>query len=239
MTGQRDKVKGVVDLVFLIDATGSMAPCISALKENIATFIDSLTTGDANNARPVKDWRGKVVGFRDYEVDAEPLVDNDFVRDAAALKEQLAKLEAAGGGDEPETLLDALHVVATMPETPKGAEEPNAWRRRSEAARVVVVFTDASYKPNLLRKDVAGGTFDDVRNAVENARIMLNVFAPDMPCYDALSQIQRVEYEAIPGDNPQQALVDYTADQEHFRTVLSQLARTVSGSAVADLEPAQ
>ena len=58
----RAKTKGVADIVFLVDVSGSMAPCIDALRRNIEVFVDSLSKGDANNAAPVKDWRGKVVG---------------------------------------------------------------------------------------------------------------------------------------------------------------------------------
>ena len=36
------KTKGVVDVVFLMDATKSMEPCIDALKDNVATFVDSM-----------------------------------------------------------------------------------------------------------------------------------------------------------------------------------------------------
>src|SRR5688500_7523895 len=63
----RDKSKGVADIVFLVDVSGSMSTCIDALRKNIEMFIDSLSHGDANNAAPVKDWRGKVVGYRDLD----------------------------------------------------------------------------------------------------------------------------------------------------------------------------
>jgi len=64
----RAKTKGVADVVFLIDVSGSMSPIIDALRKNIEAFVDSLSTGDANNAPPVRDWRGKVVGYRDVDV---------------------------------------------------------------------------------------------------------------------------------------------------------------------------
>ena len=63
----RAKTKGVADLVFVVDVSGSMAPCIDALRKNIEAFIDSLSRGDGNNVAPVRDWRGKVVGYRDIE----------------------------------------------------------------------------------------------------------------------------------------------------------------------------
>lgn len=63
----RAKTRGVADLVFMVDVSGSMATCIDALRKNIEAFIDSLSRGDGNNVAPVRDWRAKVVGYRDIE----------------------------------------------------------------------------------------------------------------------------------------------------------------------------
>ena len=41
----RSKTKGVADIVFVVDISGSMSPCIDALRRNIETFIDSLEPG--------------------------------------------------------------------------------------------------------------------------------------------------------------------------------------------------
>ena len=93
----RPKTKGVADIVFLIDVSGSMKPCIDALRTNIEAFIDSLSKGEGNSAPPVSDWRGKVVGYRDVEAAQSEglpwIVDHPFVRDATALKAQLSELE--------------------------------------------------------------------------------------------------------------------------------------------------
>ena len=232
----RAKTKGVADIVFLVDVSGSMAPVIDALRRNIEVFIDSLSSGDANNAAPVKDWRGKVVGYRDYEADGPRwLQDHPFVRDAVALKAQLASLQAEGGGDEPESLLDALYTIATMEPAPKGAqsEDPNKWRYRSEAARVVVVFTDASFKETMSLPAAKGGGMQDVANVIMANRIILSIFAPNFEVYDRLSQIDKSEWEVVEyeGLSPQEALQKFTADQANFRTTLKQLAASVSKSA--------
>lgn len=235
----RAKTKGVADIVFLIDVSGSMATCIDALRTNIEAFIDTLSRGDANNAAPVRDWRAKVVGYRDIEFEeADQLpwfVDNAFVRDATALRSQLASLQAAGGGDEPESLLDALFKVASMEAVPKGSQSEDAgkWRYRSDAARVVIVFTDASFKETLLIPEAKGGSLQDVANVVMANRIILSLFAPNFEGYDRLSQIDKSEWEVVEfeGLNPQQALQKFTSDPVNFRNTLKQLAASVSRSA--------
>jgi hypothetical protein len=235
----RAKTKGVADVVFLIDVSGSMSPIIDALRKNIEAFVDSLSSGDSNNAPPVRDWRGKVVGYRDIEAakteGLEWLEDQPFVRDTAALKAQLAALRAQGGGDEPESLLDALYKVATMEASPKGAqaEDPAKWRYRSDAARVVVVFTDASFKETMSLPEAKGGSLQDVANVVMANRIILSLFAPNFEGYDRLSQIDKSEWEVVEyeGLDAQQALQKFTADPANFRTTLKQLAASVSRSA--------
>ena len=231
----RGKTKGVADIVFLVDVSGSMAPVIDALRRNIEVFIDSLSVGDANNTSPVKDWRGKVVGYRDTDDGPRWFEDNPFVRDATALKAQLAALQAAGGGDEPESLLDALYKIATMEATPKGTQSEDAgkWRYRSDAARVVVVFTDASFKETMQIPEAKGGSFQDVANVIMANRIILSIFAPNFEVYDRLSQIDKSEWEVVEyeGLSPQEALQKFTADQANFRNTLKQLAASVSKSA--------
>lgn len=236
--GQGSKSRGVVDIVFLLDVTGSMQPCIDALKRNISAFIDFLTTKDANNSTPVRDWRAKVVGYRDYEFDREPFVDSPFVRDPETLKRQLDRLVAEGGHDEPESLLDALYKVATMGQMEKETQEddPWKWRYRSAAARVVIVFTDATFKEPMHLPEARGGGFDDVVNVVTANRVLLSIFAPDMECYDRLAAIDKSEYEAISveGVGPQRALADFTSDTRNFQNALKQLAASVSKSAATE-----
>jgi hypothetical protein len=232
------KMKGVADIVFLIDATGSMAPCIEALKANIAKFIDTLSTKNSNNELPVQDWRAAVVGFRDAETDgAHWIEDNPFVRSAEELKAQLAALRASGGDDEPESLLDGLHKVVSRGQTGAGAtEDPRQWRFGRSAHRVVIIFSDATFKPRLSVPEAKGQTVDDVINLCHQNRIKLFIFAPEFDCYNGLSQVNPCEWEAIPFDSgdhhgPQKALAEFTSDQQRFVKVLEHLAKTISQTA--------
>lgn len=237
MANQESKTRGVVDMVFVIDATGSMAPCIGALKEHIGLFIDYLTGRKVagNDTSPVRDWRGRVFAYRDVEVDgADTFVDNPFVVDADLLKAQLAALEAKGGGDEPESLLDALYKVSTVGQSEKGQPpDPRRWRYRSDAARVVIAFTDATFKEPMGIPEANGGSLDDVANAVAANRVILSLYAPEMDCHSRLAEIQGAEYFPIPFgvEGPQNALAKFTSDLENFRETLKQLAQSVSKSA--------
>lgn len=230
-----DKKKGVPDIVFLLDATFSMAPCLDAVTRNISTFIDTLNTPDANGGVLIKDWRIRVVGYRDRDCDgAQWLVDNPFSTDAGEVKSQLTSLKAAGGGDEPESLLDAMYQVSQWASAEKGAPAAaNGWRHRHDAARIVVIFTDASCKNTFTASDGSGGTVDDLIQAYHAAKLKVILFAPEAPVYSDLSAMNGLEWEPVGalGGNPQQALVDFTTDASNFRKVMEALAKTVSASA--------
>lgn len=238
MADQHAKAKGVVDIVFVMDVTGSMEDSIKDLSANVAGFIDSLIHADANGGAPVKDWRAKVFGYRDVlDTNSAPFIDNPFVRDAAALRLQLDSLKAEGGGDEPESALDALYKVATMGNTDRDApEDATKWRYRSSAARVAIVFTDASCHMQMSIPEAKGGTLQDLHNVLMANRIVLSIFAPEMPCWDAVSQVDKAEWEPIPYDKDKKhgavhALRDFTKNPDNFQTTLKQLAKSVSKSA--------
>lgn len=225
---------GVCDFVLLIDATASMKPCISALVENLNIFVDNLTSGQW----PVYDWRGRAVGYRDATHDGDQwFVDNPFVKDGEALKAQLRRLEAKGGGHLPESLLDALYkVVKGNGESAQQSDSDFNWRDRHEATRVVIAFTDAIYHEKMSDKipDAAGGTWEDLIPLFAGTKVYLYLFAPDEPLYENVSQFQRVNWEAIPGPDYQKGMRDYTQNQDNFSKVMAALAASVSKSAAVE-----
>jgi len=200
MADEVKKVKGVVDLVILLDVTGSMQPCIDAVKTSIGSFIGSLSAKDPNNENPVKDWRIKVCGYRDQQQDpANWFVDNPFTRDAASVQAQLMapNMQATSGGDEPESLLDALYKLAKMEQAGiQDGEAPEKWRARGTAARIVVFFTDATYKTPMTLPEAAGGSVSDVISALMAAKIIPVGFVPEWSGYLDLAACDPCEMEA-------------------------------------------
>ncbi len=236
LDNQRYKTSGVVDICFLMDATGSMQPCIDAIKESVRKFVHLLTDADANGGVIIKDWRICVWGYRDFAYDpkygTDALVKNRFTRDIAEVEAQLGALEAKGGGDEPESLLDALYSLATIGSTEDGADPvDDQWRSRRDAARCVVVITDASFHPTL--ELVPGASVDDVIRLINQERLRVNILAPEHECYNKLSEADKSEYEPIEveDNNAVKSVSKALTNQESLDRIIEMLAKSISKSA--------
>ncbi len=243
MPDQYPRVKGVVDVVFLIDVTGSMSHCIEALKSNIKAFVRTLTEGGGpNDAGPlVKDFRIKIVGYRDAVCDLNWFVEQPFTSSVDDAVLHIGSLTAEGGGDEPESLLDALHRVCSMSETDDGAPlEPGKWRFRRAATRVVIVFTDATFHPTMSYPEGRGGGVSDVRNLVMTKRVLVEFFVPDLDCFVDIEAFDKCNGHRIPFDSSKvngaaTALEEFTRDKVNFSKVMLALAKSVSRSSEVPL----
>jgi uncharacterized protein YegL len=119
-----------LDVLFLIDATGSMEDEINQLKANILQISAQI---DALPARP--DVRFAMVTYRDRD-DAYVTRVHDFTPDVRLFQAELEKVRARGGGDYPESLNEALHRAIW----------DVVWR---ESAAVRLVFLVADAPPHL------------------------------------------------------------------------------------------
>lgn len=252
------KVKGVVDLVILLDVSGSMKECIQAVTDNVRSFVTDLSRTDANSECPVKDWRIKVCGYRDHAADPSSwFVDNPFVREVEAVRAQLesSAMEAEAGGDEPESLLDAVFKLAKMGSTGvQDAESPDKWRARGTAARVIAFFTDATFKQPMTIPEAGGGGIDDVIIAVMAEKVILCGFMPNWEGYERLGAadcgyfnpyIKGPEVTHLGEATPEgqaasmaaiNALKGLSKDAEGFKKLMVTLAKTVKKSGEAPLE---
>jgi Mg-chelatase subunit ChlD len=115
-----------LDLVFLIDATGSMADEIQKLKASLRTIAD-----DAARLPSRPDLCFGLVAYRDT-TDPFVLRSHDFTHDLGAFQKVLDRLQADGGGDYPEAMSEALHETVHR----------LGWRGDG-ATRMVVLLADA------------------------------------------------------------------------------------------------
>jgi len=204
------KVKGVADIVFCIDSTGSMTPCIDNVKANIGSFVETIKTSNPNT--PL-DWRAKILGYRDFNIDSEYLIDNDFVTTTEELQNQLSRIVAEGGGDLEESTFDAI-LYATL---------KSQWRERCH--KIIVVFTDAPPLGNFNSKTTSElgipDSFEVFKQMLAEKHIKLFLYGPKHPLYQELSLQSRLIIEQM--DNAEEGLKNLD-----FKTVLETIGKTVS-----------
>ena len=126
-----------LDLVFLIDATGSMGDEIAKLKASMHAMSQQIAQLPGQ-----PDICYGLVAYRDRG-DAFLTRTHDFTDDLGAFQGVLGRVQAGGGGDTPEALNEALHETVHR----------LSWR--TQAARMVVLVADAP--PHL---DYGGPQYD-------------------------------------------------------------------------------
>ena len=230
-----DRKSGIADIVFLLDVTGSMQPCLDALKANIGVLVNHMVDPGANAEAVVRDWRIKVCGYRDADADGSQWwEEKPFTSDVAQVTADLDALEAKGGGDEPESLLDGLWKLAKMLAAEKGAAaDGNTWRHHHDAARCVIVFTDASCRMVTTSSEAGGALFEDVNREVQNARLRLSLYCPEADCYQTLAGMDKIEIDFVGSlSDAVDKMKEFTGNTENFNKTLQQLAKSISVSSV-------
>jgi lysophospholipase L1-like esterase len=125
-----------IDLVFVVDTTGSMGDEIAEVRTNLADLVSQL-------AGATSTYRVAVVSYRDFPERAgasnyPSRVDQSFTSDLAAIQAGIDSLIADGGGDFPETVFSGIKAAIDLP-----------WR--PGVTKIAVVIGDA---PALVEGDV-------------------------------------------------------------------------------------
>ena len=124
-----------VDLFFVIDSTGSMSGAISNVKENVAEFARYMGEKGVTLRIGLIDYKDITADGNDstvvHTVNFTPWLSvPDFIT-------ELTKVSATGGGDGPETPIDALGHLT---------KDTMGWS--SDAYKFAMLITDADYKTN-------------------------------------------------------------------------------------------
>ena len=199
--------KGKGDIVFLLDVTVSMEKCLQAVKDNLITFASTLA-GEVEKLGTVSkkiepDIRYKVCGYRDQSCDGDKwFIDFPFVRNIDEVKTHMnhADMTHCGGGDEPESLLDALYKVGMMPLSGiQEPEDPNKWRRG--VRHCILIFTDATFHKRATLPEIKDLDIFAVYEKIITSKIRLFGLVPEWEGYNLLGQFPyaRMDYY-IKGD---------------------------------------
>lgn len=121
------------DIVFIIDTTGSMGDEINNVKNNVNSFVDTLKTKGVSAGLAL-------VEYRDIEEDGYDSTkihkngSSNWFYDMDSYKNKISSsLYADGGGDTPESVVDALETARLLD-------------MRASAGKIFVLVTDADYK---------------------------------------------------------------------------------------------
>ena len=136
-----------LDVLFLLDATGSMGDEIDQLKTSIDSVSERI---EALETQP--DVRFGMTLYRD-EGDDFVTSTYDFTGEVADFRSALADVVADGGGDYPEALDEGLADALTVP----------AWRDPASTVQMVFLVADA---PPQVARDVTQAYPDSARDAV-------------------------------------------------------------------------
>ncbi len=119
-----------VDVLFVLDTTASMGAQIRGVQNGIINFAQELSKRNL-------DARVGLIDFRDEDADrpaqALKFPEGTFTKDISTFQKEVGGLSANGGGDNPESSLDALELSVKQPFRP-------------EATKVILMITDAEPK---------------------------------------------------------------------------------------------
>ena len=185
-----------VDIVFCIDVTGSMTPIIDQVKANALRFYDDVQSNLTAKGKNVDQLRVRVIAFRDFAADGAAALDESpfftLPDERADFSEFVNGLVAEGGGDAPESGLEAVALAIDSPWTTTGD------RRR----QVIVVWTDQPAQPlspAVLPPDIASrvpadfsaltDAWEDEQGRMGSSSKRLILFAPDGPGWSDISGV--------------------------------------------------
>lgn len=185
VNGRPEVFDTLVDIVFVIDGTGSMQNLLDEVKERALSLHQEIIEGLANKNRRVTKMRAKVLIFRDIYVDANAFEESDFFtlpEEAEEFRGFVEHIRACGGGDEPESGLEALYRAM------KVRFQENIGNNK--ARQIIIVMTDASAHrlddpqregdelyPQEIPKTMAG--LQDVWEGVNKTARRLLIMAPN------------------------------------------------------------
>ncbi len=129
-----------MDIVFVIDATGSMTPIMNEVKANALSLGDKITEALKAANKNVDELRLRVIDFADFASEGEDAI---RLSDFYTMPEQKAEFEARinnididmRGGDIPENALEALYAAINSDWVKIGAGE--------KGRHIIVLMTDA------------------------------------------------------------------------------------------------
>jgi hypothetical protein len=182
---------------------------LDAIRDTIIQFVESVCAEGMQTRVGLVEFRDRLINeeHRALLFDGKP-----FTHNAAAFQREVSKLKASGGGDHPESSLDAILLALRQPFDP-------------EAAKVLVLVTDAP--PHIPDKEAR--SIKEVSEAIRAAEVkqfhmIIRTQETGSQVYLQLLQGTRgLAFELGRGE-------DFRSRAEDFKRTLINLGKTITRS---------
>ena len=218
------------DVVYCVDASGSMGPCFAALRRQIQSFVRGLHSNPQIRWDLRLDFLAYQAGASEgggtlhamrslYHDGSAPLMDGLYQTPG----QQSAPRFFSSDVDEFARGLEAVSVAgdeATFIALDTALDFP--WREKSACHRILVLLTDEPLETGV---DVAtqAQRVSDLIDKIHELKVKLFLVAPASPAFDQLSAADGSEYEVVEDTENGLQTVD-------FAKVLEQIGKSVSVS---------
>ncbi len=205
------------DIVFCIDASGSMSPTFRGVRDHVLELLESLRAdpqrswdvrfdflafNTAFNCEGKDGMTFKTVGKKNIDVinglyhgryDANGSTSGFFTSDVNAFKSALGGVTCQGD----EMTAVALDMAADFP-----------FRDASSCHRVIILLTDETMEDGM-NTEKAEGKLLELARKLQDRRIALYMVTPQSDMYDTLSQIDKCEWTVVTGSSDGLKTVDF------------------------------
>lgn len=224
--------RGVADIVFCLDASGSMSPCFEGVRNHVGDFIAGLNPG---GQMPL-DVRFDFAAHRCIADGAPPELKMEsvhnrsllaalyglpsqatrfFSHDVEEVRRRLAEIRTEGD----EASLVALDCVLDFP-----------WRQAAACHRVVILMTDEAFETGAWQAPQVARLGDLVRK-IQDLKVMLYLVTPESEVFSRLSEVDKCEHIVVDASGDGLKSVD-------FAEVLGFVGKSVSMSTLQAPPPA-
>jgi Ca-activated chloride channel family protein len=202
-----------VDILFVLDVTASMNEEINGVKEGIQQFSQELSSQKL-------DAKIGLIAFGDRLYGEESQIlsfpDGVFTADPTLFRQKVAEIQQVGGGDEPESSLDALNLAANQP-------------FRADSTKVILLITDAPPRvPDLTMKSL-----DEVNQSLKTHNIN--------QLHLVIQPSDQAIYRQLQANNPGEVFLlgETASGRQGFAKILPLLGETIAQTTLQSLQSNQ
>ncbi len=178
-----------VDLVFVIDTTGSMSDKIESLLATCTRFVEAFNALQLNH-------RFAIVAFGDLNVRGDKIQNTAFTSSVESTKRSLRRIPRySGGGNEGESSLEGVERALSLPFRP-------------DAVKTIVLITDEPAHQQRLRAD-------DIINRLVERQFLVFVASPPLGYFKQMAQRNGGKWYQVAADTNFNDLLDMFRDLAH------------------------